>query len=43
MRINPIQPTPPFKGKINTGFLLIAGMFVGSCAGAYLISKGKKK
>ena len=44
MKIQPIKPyTPPLKGKINTGALLLAGMFIGSCAGAYFLNKGKKK
>lgn len=44
MRINPIQPTTPFRGKVNTGTLIILGLFVGSFAGAYFVNKkGKEK
>lgn len=44
MRINPIQQPLVFKGKVNTGTLIMLGLFVGSFAGAYFVNKkGSKK
>ena len=39
----PVQKTPPFKKKINTGTLIMLGLFIGSFAGAKAINNKKEK
>lgn len=43
MRINPIRPTTPFKGKINTGMVTLTAMGLISILGARAINKRTNK